>query len=321
MATSVDPLLPEESVVSAVGITLRYGERVALDGFTLDVPRGSVFGLLGPNGSGKSTFITMVAATERPPAGSLRIFGRPPEVSLRARMGTVFQENTADPLLTPAEYLELAGRLFGVGRRETKERALALLERFALGDRGSVPVSTLSGGMRRRLEIARALLHDPELLLLDEPTTGVDANERRAFWQGLQDGRGGRTVVVATNDLVEADAVCDRVAFVREGRVVVTGTPAELKRELRSETVVVRWEGVTDETITAVAAWPGIGRIVRDGEQVRATVDDAASFVPRLFELAPAAIRSVVIHRSTLEDAYFQYVGVPAGQREGARVE
>lgn len=306
-------------IIAAEGITLRYGTRAALDAFTLEIPRGGVYGLLGPNGSGKSTFITLVAATERPPSGTLRIFGQEPEAALRARIGTVFQENTADPLMTPLEYLHLAGRLFGLTGRTVRQRAGELLERFALGGRGDAAISTLSGGMRRRLEIARALLHDPELLLLDEPTTGVDAEERRAFWQGLQGDGGKRTVVIATNDLVEADAVCERVAFMRAGAVVVTGTPGELKRDLRSETVRVAWAGAPEELIAQVAAWPGIGRVIRDAGEVRVTVDDAGAFVPRLFELAPGQIRAVEIHRSTLEDAYFQHVGAPARARGEVR--
>lgn len=311
---------PLATAIAADGITLRYGARAALDEFTVEIPRGGVFGLLGPNGSGKSTFITLVAAAEPPPAGTLRILGEPPATPVRARIGTVFQENTADPLMTPLEYLQLAGRLFGLGGHETRRRAQQLLERFALGDRGRTPIATLSGGMRRRLEIARALLHDPDLLLLDEPTTGVDAEERRAFWQGLQEEAGHhRTVVLATNDLVEADAVCERVAFVRAGSVVAAGVPGELKRDLRSETVRVTCAGPPGQLATRIAAWPGVGQVIQTDDEIRVTVDDAAAFVPRLFELAPGAIRAVEIHRSTLEDAYFQYVAGPAGAGQEAR--
>lgn len=306
------------TIISAQDVTLRYGERRALDGFTLDIPREGVFGLLGPNGSGKSTFLTMVAAAEPPPAGSLRLFGTEPSATMRARMGTVFQENTADPLMTPREYLELMGRLFGLGRRAAATRGDILLGRFALADRRDTPVSTLSGGMRRRLEIARALLHGPELLLLDEPTTGVDADERKSFWSGLREGAEARTIVLATNDLVEADTVCDRVAFVRAGAIVAEGTPAALKRDLRNETVRVAWESPSDEALALIEGWPGTGHVVRDAGEVRVTVDDAAALVPRLFELAPGQIRAVEIHRSTLEDAYFQHVGVSVRRAEEA---
>ena len=299
----------ESPAVEASAITRQYGERVALDGFTLDVPRGGVFGLLGPNGSGKSTFITMVAAMDRPATGSLRVLGAEPSVALRGRVGTVFQENTADPLMRVGETLKLAGRLFGLSSAKVHERGERLLAEFGLRERARDLTSTLSGGMRRRLEMARALLHDPDLLLLDEPTTGVDPDERRALWDALLGKeRGTRTVLLATNDLGEADAICERVAFIQGGRVVATGTPDELKRGLRREALRVMWESPTAEQLHQVEAWAGDGHVSQNEGVVFITVDDASAFVPRLFELAPGAIRAVSIEKSSLEDAYFQHV-------------
>lgn len=301
--------------IRADSITRSYGERVALDGFTLKVPRGGVFGLLGPNGSGKSTFIAMLAAMETPAAGKLEVLGEPPSAGMRARTGVVFQENTADPLMRVGEYLRFAGGLFGVPRATLRERVPGLLGRFGLGSRESDSVSSLSGGMRRRLEVARALLHSPDLLVLDEPTTGIDAEERAILWDTLLDGS-KTTVVLATNDLAEADAVCDRVAFVQSGRVVASGTPAALKSGLRHESVRITWRSPSAEQLTTVAGWPGTGEVTAEGDQVVITTDEASTFVPRLFELAPGAIRSVAIATASLEDAYFQHVsrraeGVP----------
>jgi ABC-2 type transport system ATP-binding protein len=157
--------------------------------------------------------------------------------------------------------------------------------------------------------MARALLHDPDLLLLDEPTTGVDPDERRALWDALLGGeRGTRTVLLATNDLGEADAICDRVAFIQGGRVVATGTPDELKRGLRREALRVTWESPATDQLRQVEAWAGEGHVSQDEGVVFITVDDASAFVPRLFELAPGAIRAVSIEKSSLEDAYFQHV-------------
>lgn len=299
----------ESPAVEAIDITRQYGERVALNSFTLDVPRGGVFGLLGPNGSGKSTFITMVAAMDRPATGSLRVLAETPSTHLRARVGTVFQENTADPLMRVDETLKLAGQLFGLSSSVIRERGERLLTEFGLAHRAQDLTSTLSGGMRRRLEMARALLHDPDLLLLDEPTTGVDPDERRALWDALLGReRGSRTVLLATNDLGEADAICERVAFIQAGRVVVTGTPDELKRGLKREALRVTWDSPTDEQLRQVEAWAGEGHVSQNEGVVFITVDDASAFVPRLFELAPGAIRAVSIERSSLEDAYFQHV-------------
>lgn len=299
------------SIVEARGITRTYGDRKALDDFSLSIEgEGGVFGLLGPNGSGKSTFITMVAAMEQPGAGELRVFGEEPSARLRARLGTVFQENALDPLMSVRETLQLAARLFGTPASAIDRRMGELLDAFGLGARAKDLTSSLSGGMRRRLEMARALMHDPDLLLLDEPTTGVDPDERRALWDALLGHeRGRRTILLATNDLAEADAVCDAVAFMRDGQVVAEGTPEELKRGLRREALRVTWDDPSEDELAMVESWAGAGAVTQEPGVVHITVDDASVFVPRLFNLAPRAIRAVAIETSTLEDAYFQHVG------------
>lgn len=294
--------------IRAVNVSRRYGERTALDGFTLEVPKGGVFGLLGPNGSGKSTFVAMLAAMQPADSGTIEIFGQPQSRQLLRRVATVFQENTADPLMKVSEYLRFSGRLFGVPSGELRARSFQLLEKFGLGSRANDPVAGLSGGMRRRLEVVRALLHEPDLLLLDEPTTGIDAEERSILWRELLDGAGATTVLLATNDLGEADAVCANVAFIQNGRVVVSGTPSALKAGLRRESVRIGLAEASDATIARIAAIPGTGELARDGETVVITTDDASTFVPRLFEAAPGAIRSVTIATASLEDAYFQHV-------------
>jgi len=304
-----------EAIIAARGVGLSYGSRRALDNFDLVVPSGSVFGLLGPNGSGKSSFISLLAAMEQPAEGTISILGESPRPALRVRIGTVFQENALDPLMTVKETLTLAGRLFGIDRETITIRIERLLSKFGLSERLNDHVSTLSGGMRRRLEMARALLHDPELLLLDEPTTGVDPDERKALWTALLEGeQGRRTILLATNDLAEADTVCDRVAFLRLGRVLVAGTPAELKRGLRREAVRLVWDSPDAAALAEIAAWPGSGEVIQQGNDVYVTVDDASAFVPRLFGLAPHAIHSIRIEESSLEDAYFQHVGARARQ-------
>lgn len=301
-------------IISARDVVRTYGERRALDGLTVDVPAGGVFGLLGPNGSGKSTFMALVAGMDTPELGELQVMGRAPARALRARLGTVFQENCADPTMRVGEYLRFAGQLFGLRGPGLHERASGLLERFGLAARGDDPVSTLSGGMRRRLEVARALLHRPELILLDEPTTGVDPDERRILWETLAGCRAGATILLATNDLSEADAVCDRVAFIQDGRTIATGTPEDLKRGLRRDSIRITWPGASAEDLRTVAEWPGSGAVLRDGDVVHVTADDGATLIPRVFALAGSAIRGVRIESSTLEDAYFRYIR----RREGA---
>ncbi len=305
-------------VVVAKGLRRAYADRLALDDFSLAIPGGAVFGLLGPNGSGKSTFISVLAAAEPAQEGELRVFGETPRPTMRARIGTVFQENAQDPLMTVRETLSLAGRLFGVDRATVRARSSELLARFGLAERNNDATGSLSGGMRRRLEVARALLHQPDLLLLDEPTTGVDPGERRALWTALLEGRGQRTILLATNDLAEADAVCDRVAFIRAGKVAALGTPAELKAGLRRESLRLTWDDAAAETGAKLAAWPGVGDVARDGSEFVLSVDDAASLVPRLFAEFGGAIRAVRIAPATLEDAYFRHAGSSPGPPEEA---
>lgn len=307
-------------MITARDVVRQYGDRRALDGLSLDLPAGSVFGLLGPNGSGKSTFIGLIAAMDAPGEGTIRVFGQEPSRDLRSRIGTVFQENAQDPLMRVEETLELAGALFGMTREAVRARAAELLLAFGLSGRERDAVSTLSGGMRRRLEMARALLHDPELLILDEPTTGVDPEERRALWEALLGGaRGRRTILLATNDLSEADAVCEQVAFLQAGQIVAAGTPDELKRGLRREAVRLTWLDVTDDDLAEIAHWEGTGAVSRHGETVQISVDDASVLVPRLFAFARGRIRSVTIEQSSLEDAYFQHVSGRAPLPEMAR--
>jgi ABC-2 type transport system ATP-binding protein len=308
------------NIVEATGIVRHYGTRRALDGFSIEVPQGGVFGLLGPNGSGKSTFISMLAAMERPSEGSLRVFGQEPSAGLRARTGSVFQENAQDPLMSVRETIALAGRLFGLSAATIAQRTATLLDQFGLAGRSGDAVASLSGGMRRRLEMVRALLHDPELLVLDEPTTGVDADERQALWAGLR-GSGARTILLATNDLAEADSVCDRVAFIKDGRIVVSGTPGELKRGLRHEVLRMTWSEPPAGALDRIAGMPGVGEVTDADGIVHITTDNASALVPALFEIAPHAIRAVSIDAATLEDAYFQHVGRRAQPAVGATIE
>ena len=300
--------MPPTPVVAARGLVRNYGERQALDGFTLDIPEGSVFGLLGPNGSGKSTFIALLAAMEQPDTGTIEVFEDAPSRAARRRIGTVFQENASDPLMSATEYLQFTARLFGVPPGERGGRINQLLGSFGLGDRAREPIGQLSGGMRRRLEAARALLHETALLLLDEPTTGVDPDERKALWETILGMRQGRTILLATNDLPEADAVCDQVAFIQDGRVIATGTPSELKRGLRRDAIQVTWPGVTAEDLAAIERLPGAGDVTAEGELVLVTADDASATVPEIFALGGKAIRGVRIEPATLADAYFSHV-------------
>jgi ABC-type multidrug transport system ATPase subunit len=304
-------------------------ERLALDGLTLEVPSGAVFGLLGPNGSGKSTLLSLLAGLRQPSAGAdrsadprpeVRVLGRPPSTPLRARIGLLFQETSLDPLMTCAETLWLHGRLYGLGGHALRERIAALLESVGLAERARSFVSTLSGGMKRRLELARVLLPSPELVLLDEPTTGLDPDAEAALWARLLEAnRAGATVVLATNKVNEAERHCDRVAFIHRGRLAAEGSPAELKAGLKRDAVWVEWPDFTPALAEEIGGWEGVGRLTWAHPTLHATVDAASAFVPRLFQAAGDGIRAVRIRESTLEDAYFDIVGASLEDGEGGR--
>jgi len=334
---------PSTTAVSVRDLTVEYGERAALDGVSLDVARGGVFGLMGPNGSGKSTLLSVVAGLREPQRGEVRILGDGPSPAVRRRVGVVFQESCLDPLMTLQETLSLHGRLFGIGGGELRGRVEQALERFGLAGRAREPVRALSGGLKRRLQLARALLPEPELLLLDEPTTGLDPDWRRAFWELLrtsltptwrsplslgeaegpgvreqssprlkslgyeQEGKAALTVLLATNDVLEAERECDAVAFLHDGRLVAQGTPEELKHGLKHDSVRL-WcsNGIATALSNEIAAWPGVGAVTASGQVLHVTVDDVHAFVPRLFQAGGDGIRSLRIETSTLEDAYFR---------------
>jgi len=304
--------------VRVQGLSFAYEERQALDGLALEVSSGAIFGLLGPNGSGKSTLLSLLIGLQEPSAGEVRVLGQPPSAALRARIGILFQETSLDPLMTVRETLWLHGRLYGLGGHALRDRTDRLLETVRLSDRINSLVSTLSGGMKRRLELTRVLLPAPELILLDEPTTGLDPEAEAALWAHLREAnRGGATIVLATNKVHEADEHCHHVAFIHRGRLAAQGTPAELKAALKRDAVWLEWPDFPPSMADDIAAWEGVGKLTWAHPTLHATVDAASAFVPRLFQTAGDGIRAVRIRESTLEDAYFDIVGASLSGQEG----
>ena len=285
----------------------------ALDGLTLAVPAGSRFALLGPNGAGKSTLLSMVNGLRTAQAGELRLFGAAPDVATRRQVGVVFQESCLDLAMTVREMLAMQGRLFGLRGERLSTRITAVLATMGLEDRADQAAGQLSGGLKRRLELARSMLHEPRLLLLDEPTVGLDPDSRRRLWDHLIEiNRQGTTLLIATNDVAEADHFATDVAFIKRGVVVAQGTPEELKRDLKRDAVWLAAPDLPAEAIAAIAALPGVGRVsgpYPEEPHLHVMVDDAAGFVPALFGAAGQYVRGIQIERSTLEDAYFEQAG------------
>ena len=224
------------AAISAAGLVKRYGNVTAVDGLDLEIPAGQFFGLLGPNGSGKTTTIHMLATLVKPSAGQVRIAGVDVSmhpVQARRHIGLVFQESALDRTLTVRENLRFAGRLYNLPPSVSDHRSAELLELFEMTDRRDKPVATLSGGMRRALDIVRGVLHEPRVLFLDEPTIGLDLPNRRRIWRFIERlrARTGMTVLLTTHYLEEAYP-CDRVVFVRKGKLVEEGKPQQLVASL-----------------------------------------------------------------------------------------
>jgi ABC-2 type transport system ATP-binding protein len=314
--TEAPPRTLAPNAAEARDVAFSYGERTALAGVSLSIPSQSIFGLLGPNGSGKSTLLSMFAGLLQPDEGSVDVLGEAPSTALRARIGFVFQESTLDPLMTVREALSFHGRLFGLSSHTIRGRSDRLLETVGLADRAGDLTRTLSGGMRRRLELARAFLTAPEVLLLDEPTTGLDPDSEQAVWDYLRAmNREGVTVIAATNKVGEADRYCDGIAFVHAGRIASQGTPGELKAGLRHDGVFAEGD-FSEELIAEIGGWAEVGGLRWSGALLHATVDEASTFVPRLFQAAGDRISTVRVHEASLEDAYFDTVGLRIDEAE-----
>jgi ABC-2 type transport system ATP-binding protein len=288
--------------------------RPALAGVDFQVAPGEIFGFLGPNGGGKTTLFRLLATLARPESGSLHIFGddlasRAREI--RRRLGVVFQSPSLDLQLTVRENLVHQGHLHGLGGRDLAGRIAAGLARFGLAERAGQRAAELSGGLRRRAEIAKALLHDPRLLLLDEPSTGLDPGARRDLWESLEALRtGGVTVLLTTHFMEEGDR-CDRLVLLSRGTIVAEGAPAELKREIGGD--VVTLTGLAGEDPEALARdvaalYPEIVPRVHDGA-VRLERERGHELAARLAEALPGRIESVTVARPSLEDVFLRRTG------------
>jgi ABC-2 type transport system ATP-binding protein len=298
------------------------GEVTALNGMEITVEPGTVFGLLGPNGAGKSTTVKILTTLARPDSGSATVAGhdvlRHPD-RVRRAIGVVAQGSGSDPVATGRENLQLQGRLYGLRSAALNARVDELLDRFSLADAAQRPVKGYSGGMRRRLDVALGLVHRPEVLFLDEPTTGLDPEARTAMWDEIDRlaGEEGLTILLTTHYLDEADRLAERVAIVDRGRVVVEGTPDSLKGELRGDAVHLELReavGEAGRTLLdgALGGLPGMHEVLVDGRRISVRADDGAAAVPALLaalERAGVSVAAATVARPSLDDVYLRYAG------------
>lgn len=304
--------MPTSPIIRADGLVKRYGGFAAVDGVSFEVAPGEAFGLLGPNGAGKSTTMRMLAGTTIRTSGELRILGLDPSVQgplVRAQLGVVPQADTLDTELRVFDNLVVYGRYFGLPRALVRERAEELLEFAKLGEKRRARVDDLSGGMKRRLTIARALMNDPRILLLDEPTTGLDPQARHLLWDRLfRLKEQGTTLVLTTHYMDEAEQLCDRLVVIDGGRIMAEGSPAALIREHASREVVEVRFGAGRNAAAAERMSGLADRVEALPDRVLLYTDEGERALHGVAGLGLEPIASLV-RRASLEDVFLRLTG------------
>jgi ABC-2 type transport system ATP-binding protein len=316
----MDRMAMNDLAIEAEGLVKRFGDAVGVDGVSLTVPRGAIYGLLGPNGSGKTTTVRLLATLLRPDGGRATIDGI--DVALqpalvRTRIGLTGQYAAVEERLTARENLKLIGRLHHLARRDIADRSIELLRRFDLDVAADRVVKGYSGGMRRRLDIAMSLIARPSVLFLDEPTTGLDPRSRLAMWELIEElSEDGTTVLLTTQYLDEADRLAERIVVVDAGRVIANGTSSELKEQIGGDRLVVTIARHEDATIAVAALQPlGTGSVSvsnDDGCTLSASIRTGDRLMPsaiRSLDDAGVDVLDIEVRRPTLDDVFFQLTG------------
>lgn len=304
------------NIIETNDITKKYNDFTAVDSINLKVPRNSVYGVLGPNGAGKTTLISMLCTILHPTSGTAMVNGYDivkQAKEVRASIGIVFQSRALDDILTGREHLEMHASLYGVPKDIREERIEEILDLIALGKKVDEYVKTYSGGMKRRLEIGRGLVHRPKVLFLDEPTLGLDPQTRESIWEYIYNMTQTQdiTVLLTTHYMEEADKLCDEVAIINKGRIITANSPSNLKRELRADTITLK---VSDPELFVEKA-KGL-EFTKDiflmGEEVKMMVERGENLVPDVVEFASSQginINSIELEHPNLEDVFIKYTG------------
>ncbi len=313
------PEADSSAVISVQNLVHRYDQRTALNGVSFEVRPAELFGLLGPNGSGKTTLFRILSTLMRPVSGRALILGHDVALDptgLRHKIGVVFQAQSIDVKLTAAENLMHQGHLYGLRGAALKRRIEEMLGRVGLSDRAKENAETFSGGMQRRLELAKGLLHHPQVLLLDEPTTGLDPGARRDVWQYLRMLRDEEQVtVIVTTHLMEEAERCDRLAILNEGKRVALGTPAELKQEIGGDVILLDAHQAEPLAEQIGLRFHVDAKVL--GGQVRIERENGHRFIADVVEAFPGEIEAVSVSKPSLEDVFIRRTGHKFWTEEG----
>ena len=305
------------------GLRKNYGELEAVRGIDLDVAAGEIFGFLGPNGAGKSTTIKILCTLAEPTAGEAKVAGHDvvrERDEVRRHIGLVFQETTLDDYLTAEQNLRFHAELYGIPPKLVGQRLQQVMEMVGLWERRQSRVQTFSGGMKRRLEIARGLMHSPRVLFLDEPTVGLDPQTRASIWRYIRELKQRETITIfLTTHYMDEAEYCERIAIIDHGQIVALGTPEDLKAKVGKDRVQI---GTADDAaaIDALKTKLGIEAVRREGV-VTFAVASGEQFVPRLFAELGVPIRSVSVARPSLDDVFLAYTGTTIRDAEASALE
>ena len=310
-------MIKDNEAIYAKGLVRTFGSVRAVDGVDLGVHQGEIFGFLGPNGAGKTTVIRMLITLLTPTAGEIRVAGHdviqePNEV--RLRIGVAQQDASLDDKQTGRELLRLQGRLYGLSRREADRRISELSGLVDIGAAMDRMIGTYSGGMKRRLDLAASLIHNPQVLFLDEPTTGLDPASRSRIWDEVRviNSELGVTIFLTTQYLEEADALAHRVGIIDRGRLAAQGTPADLKRAIGSDLIIIKVDGEVTTAVRALESIPQVSRVDAHGQELTASVSNGAALISAValaLDHEGAPVQELTLRTPTLDDVFLQVTG------------
>ena len=305
------------------GLTKKFGNFTAVDNISFSVKSGELFGLLGPNGAGKTTTINMLSTLVKPTSGKCSVAGfdvQKQRIDVRESIGIVFQEPALDGRLTGRENLEFHAMMYGIGKQERNKKIGEVLELVELKDKANTIVDKYSGGMKRRLEIARGLIHEPKVLFLDEPTLGLDAQTRRHIWDYIQklNREKNVTIILTTHYMEEADYLCSRIAIIDKGKIAAIGNPEKLKNILGGDIITIEVKGDADRFAKKLKSMRCVKKvkcpkdIQKNGSTITITVDHGEKRVPEIIEFAKknsVRVESVNLRKPSLEDVFLHFTG------------